>query len=95
MADRLSAYADWLVSNQNLQGTPQFQTVADAYRQLRQKGKPAQTTEAPQKDTSFSSAFMSGIDRPLENIGTTLQATGLAPNVGQAFKDATQCTSKL
>ena len=41
-------------------------------------------------DTSFSSAFMQGIDRPLENIGTTLQATGLAPNIGQALKDATQ-----
>lgn len=54
-----------------------------------QQSKPAQTAEAPQKDTSFSSAFMSGIDRPLENIGTTLQATGLAPNVGQALRDAT------
>ena len=30
-----------------------------------------------------------GIDRPLENIGTTLQATGLAPNVGQALRDVT------
>ena len=89
MADRLSAYADWLVSNQNLQGTPQFQTVADAYRQLRQKGKQSPTQEA-KPDTSFSSAFMQGIDRPLENIGTTLQATGLAPNIGQALKDATQ-----
>ena len=89
MADRLSAYADWLVSNQNLQGTPQFQTVADAYRQLRQKDKKSTTQEA-KPDTSFASAFMQGIDRPLENIGTTLQATGLAPNVGQALKDATQ-----
>jgi hypothetical protein len=89
MADRLSAYADWLVSNQNLQGTPQFQTVADAYRQLRQQGNQSTTQEA-KPDTSFSSAFMQGIDRPLENIGTTLQATGLAPNVGQALKDATQ-----
>jgi len=37
MADRLSAYADWLVANQNQRGTPEFDTVANAYRQLRQK----------------------------------------------------------
>ena len=33
---------------------------------------------------------MSGIDRPLENIGTTLQATGVAPEFGQTLRDATQ-----
>ena len=32
---------------------------------------------------------MSGIDRPLENIGTTLQATGVAPEFGQTLKDLT------
>ena len=51
--------------------------------------------EAPQKDTSFTSAFMSGIDRPLENIGTTLQATGVAPEFGQTLRDATQAPHKL
>ena len=89
MANRMDAYADWLVANQNLKGSPQFQTVADAYKAMRQKKQPAQTTEASQKDTSFGSAFMQGIDRPLENIGTTLQATGLAPELGQTLKDAT------
>ena len=54
-----------------------------------QQSEPAQTNEAPQKDTSFTSAFMSGIDRPLENIGTTLQATGVAPEFGQTLRDAT------
>ena len=43
MADRLSAYADWLVANQNKQGTPEFETVANSYKQLRSQG-----TTAPQ-----------------------------------------------
>ena len=87
MANRMDAYADWLVANQSQKGTPQFQTVADAYKAMRQQDNKPKT---PQKDTSFSSAFMQGIDRPLENIGTTLQATGLAPEFGQTLKDATQ-----
>ena len=37
MADRLSAYADWLVANQNKRGTPEFDQVANAYKQLRQQ----------------------------------------------------------
>lgn len=36
MADaRLDAYANWLVQNQDKQGTPEFETVASAYKQLR------------------------------------------------------------
>lgn len=34
-ADRLEAYADWLVKNQNKRGTPEFDTVANAYREMR------------------------------------------------------------
>ena len=41
MADRLSAYADWLVANQNKQGTPEFETVANSYKQLRSQGSTA------------------------------------------------------
>lgn len=37
MADRLEAYADWLVANQNKRGTPEFDTVANAYKELRQQ----------------------------------------------------------
>ena len=57
---------------------------------MRQLGQNKPATEAPQKDTSLTSAFMQGIDRPLENIGTTLQATGFAPEFGQTLRDATQ-----
>ena len=60
---------------------------------LRELAKQSSTTASAQPtgpDTSFGSAFMQGIDQPLENIGTTLQATGLAPEFGQTLKDATQ-----
>lgn len=33
--DRATAYADWIVKNQDKQGTPEFDTVANAYKQLR------------------------------------------------------------
>ena len=73
MADRMQQYADWLVANQNKAGTPEFTTVANAYKQLRQPSSAA----TPEKDTSFSSAFQYGIDAPLENMATTAQALGM------------------
>jgi len=33
--DRLSAYAKWLVENEDKKGTPDFETVAKAYKELR------------------------------------------------------------
>ena len=38
--DRISAYADWLVKNQDKRGTPDFETVAKAYRELRLEEDP-------------------------------------------------------
>ena len=35
MSDRLNKYAAWLVENEDKKGTEEFQTVADAYRELR------------------------------------------------------------
>ena len=32
---RIDKYADWLVENQDKQGTPDFETVVNAYRELR------------------------------------------------------------
>ena len=69
MADRMQQYADWLIANQNRKGTPEFNTVANAYKALRQ-----QPQAAP--DTSFSSAFKSSIDAPLENIALTADMLG-------------------
>ena len=54
MADRLSAYADWLVANKSKQGTPEFTTVAEAYKQLRtqpqQGGQQQPAAAQPQQD---------------------------------------------
>ena len=46
---REEKYAQWLVDNQDKQGTPEFDTVASAYRQLR-SGVQAAPAPAPQDD---------------------------------------------
>jgi len=38
MADRLQTYGDWLIRNKDKKGTPEFEKVAAAYRQLRSQG---------------------------------------------------------
>ena len=40
----ISLRPHWLVQNQDKQGTQQFATVANAYKQLRQQGQRQQTT---------------------------------------------------
>ena len=65
----LNAFADWLVANPNKKGTPQYDTIAKAFKEL-----DGQQTQ--EKDTSFSSAFQSGIDAPLENMATTARMVG-------------------
>ena len=73
--DRLSAYANWLTTNQDKQGTPEFETVANAYRSLRQQpGGINPDTDGPME--GFGAAFRQGIDAPLENIGETLEVLG-------------------
>ena len=70
---RMRKYAEWLVANKDKSGTPQFQTVANAYKQLR--SAPAQQTEQPNQ--SFVGALQYGLDAPLENIATTAKAVGM------------------
>ena len=66
MADRLQAYADWLVANQDKRGTTEYETVANAYKQMRQQPV----------DRSYSSAFQQSLDAPLENMATTARMLG-------------------
>ena len=42
MQDRMQQYADWLIANQNRKGTPEFDTVANAYKSLRSQSQPQQ-----------------------------------------------------
>ena len=63
------------------------------YRRLQaqmadQSTAPQTTPEAP-KDTSFTSAFTSGVDAPLEAIGTTAEALGFG-DTGQYLKGMTE-----
>lgn len=64
----LNDFADWLVANPNKKGTPQYDTIAKAFKELDAQINP--------KDTSFGSAFQSGIDAPLENMATTARMVG-------------------
>ena len=49
-ADRLKAYGDWLVSNKNKQGSPEFEKVATEYRALRsQPMQGAETSVQPEQ----------------------------------------------
>ena len=73
MADRLEAYADWLVANQNKRGTPEFDTVANAYKQLRQQPQPKTAAPAPQQRDG---ALMYGVDRMQQMVGKGIEVAG-------------------
>lgn len=45
---RLDHYAEWLIANQNLKGTPNFEAVASAYRDLRATPEESEEMPAPQ-----------------------------------------------
>lgn len=47
MAKTPEQYAEWLVTHQDKQGTPEWETVAEAYRQSRGHTQPRQETPAP------------------------------------------------
>ena len=85
--DRLGAYSNWLVTNKDKQGTPEFETVANAYRSLRQQpGGINPDTDGPME--GFGAAFKQGIDAPLENIGETLEVLG-ATDAGATLRGLT------
>ena len=72
MADRLQQYADWLIANQNLKGTPEFNTVANSYKQLR-GATPAPAPQAPQ---SRDGALAYGVDKGQELFGKGIEVAG-------------------
>jgi len=81
--NRIEKYAEWLVQNKDKQGTPEFATVAEAYKTMRSEASAPTQAEAPapKEDTNgpmqgFGAAFRSGIDQPLENMAETARAVG-------------------
>lgn len=94
MSDRMKKYADWLVANQNKKGTPEFDAVAQAYKQLRQQPQlqqPAtqqQPAQQPQQaNNSFLGALQYGTDQVLNRFGETADALG-AESVGAGLSGA-------
>ena len=80
----MDAYADWLVTNQNKKGTPELQTVANAYKSMRQKEQT--TTQDASERYQLHFCVHVGYRQTIENIGTTLQATGVAPEFGRTSR---------
>lgn len=67
-------YAEWLVSNQNKKGTPEFNTVASAYRSLR--SEPAPEPVAPSKERTFGEAAKDIGAGVVGGIGSLVQLPG-------------------
>jgi len=65
-------YAAWIVKNQDKKGTPEFDTVAQAY-QLAKK-KPA--TVDPLQDKSWAATEMSGPEKFMAGVGKAVYDTG-------------------
>ena len=51
MTSRLENYAQWLVDNESKRGTPEFDTVARAYKALRGQPQEVQAPQPPQERT--------------------------------------------
>jgi len=73
MAD-IRQYADWLVANQNKKGTPEFETVANAYKQLRQ---------SPQQSAGPDTSLLSGMANSALRIGSGM--ADFLPTVNKAL----------
>lgn len=75
MSQQMQKYAEWLVANQNKKGTPEFDTVANAYKQLRGQPQQQQQPAAPQPQGT-DGAFMYGVDRAQQMFGKGLEVAG-------------------
>lgn len=67
-------YAQWLVQNQDKKGTPDFDTVASAYRSLR--SAPAPEPVAPSKERTFGEAAKDIGAGVVGGIGSLVQLPG-------------------
>jgi hypothetical protein len=84
---RLEKYAGWLVQNKDKKGTPEFETVATAYKTLRSGGP----QEAP-KSYDLADVPAAAIENAPENAKelATGAIEGVASGVKQAYKDVTE-----
>ena len=77
--DPVSQYAQWLVRNQHAKGTPEWESVAQTYRQLRteQDAQRAQQQQQPAPETSGLGSLWHGFERNVLPIAGGV-ATGAA-----------------
>lgn len=83
MADRAVTYAQWLVENKDKKGTPEFNTVAQAYTALRQQ------STAPQMPVQKPEAgFLSSFGEAATTLGAAPEALGFATAGDEEVKRA-------
>lgn len=94
MSDRLNKYAAWLVKNEDKKGTEEFQTVADAYRELRvqpeREALEEEFAQAEQERAEAAYQLEAAEDTVLENLAEGIQemssaGVGLAVDTIDAF----------
>jgi hypothetical protein len=73
--NRIEKYAEWLVQNKDKQGTPEFATVAEAYKTMRSEAS-APTQANTEVDTSLSGAVSYGVDQAGAMVGKGIQSAG-------------------
>lgn len=76
MSQQMQKYADWLVANQNKKGTPEFDTVANAYKQLRGQQQQQPAAPQPQQPQGTDGPFAFGVDQLQMLMGKGIEAAG-------------------
>lgn len=80
---RAEEYAQWIVDNQDKQGTPEFDTVSQAYEQAKLQSAPGSQTAEPMPDFSAqAAATLKGAAEPLTTV-----AKGIANIGASSVKD--------
>lgn len=75
MTSRLENYAQWLVDNESKRGTPEFDTVARAYKALRGQPQEVQVPQPPQERTWGEAAKDVGASL-VSGVGSLVQLPG-------------------
>ena len=91
--DRAVQYAEWLIANQDKQGSSEFETVANAYKALRMGSIPVQKP-IEEKQPSLSDYFSGGLESTTQSLGTAFKAPFLSPEELEQRVKEQQATQK-
>lgn len=95
--ERSERYAEWLLANKDKQGTPEFETVAGAYKALRSGAQASETTppiSTEAKQPSLSDYFSGGLESTMQSLGTAFKAPFLSPEELEQRVKEQQATQK-